>query len=503
MRSKKALLNIIFSLLLQIVSIISAFIVPRLLIGTFGSAVNGLAVSISQFLGYLTLLQSGVGGVVKASLYKPLVNNDIHLISGIIKATENFFRKIAYITIIYVIVLMIAFPIFINNNFNFCYTGLLVLIIGLGTFAQYYFGITYRILLEADQKSYVYSLIQMISTVINIILVVVLIRIGAGIHGVKLGSSLVYFLTPVLLNMYVKKRYQIIKDIEPNLDSISQRWDGVGHTLAYFVHTKADVALLTFFSNLSLVSVYSVYSLVTNGLNMFVSSISKAVQAAFGNMYAREEHEALMRNFKAFEFVIHVVTIILFTSAAVLIIPFISIYTKGITDIDYIRPIFSFILILGEAVYCLRQPYHNIIIAAGHYRQTKKGAYLEAMINLVISLILIQFIDIIGVAIGTLLAMLYRTTDYIIYLRKNILFINLKSVAKRISVSAVNVTMILALTNKIMWIPMNSFLSWVGYSLIVTSTAAVITIIINIFFFKNEYKTILGIIKRLLKRKRI
>ena len=69
MRKKKAIINIIFSLLLQLVTVISGFIVPRLFIGKFGSEVNGLVNSIGSFVGYITLLQSGVGSVVKASLY--------------------------------------------------------------------------------------------------------------------------------------------------------------------------------------------------------------------------------------------------------------------------------------------------------------------------------------------------------------------------------------------------------------------------------------------------
>ena len=58
MRKRKAIINIIFSLLLQLVTVVSGFIVPRLFIGTFGSEVNGLVNSIASFVGYITLLQS-------------------------------------------------------------------------------------------------------------------------------------------------------------------------------------------------------------------------------------------------------------------------------------------------------------------------------------------------------------------------------------------------------------------------------------------------------------
>ena len=76
MRSKNAIRNIATSLLLQIIAIVYGFIVPKIIIDCFGSNVNGLVVSITQFLSYISLLESGFGPVVKAVLYKPIANKD-------------------------------------------------------------------------------------------------------------------------------------------------------------------------------------------------------------------------------------------------------------------------------------------------------------------------------------------------------------------------------------------------------------------------------------------
>ena len=90
MRSKKAIINILTSLLLQIVVLVCGFIVPKLIITNFGSNVNGLVASITQFLAYITLLESGFGPVVKAALYKPIANRDKKQIENILKASEKF-----------------------------------------------------------------------------------------------------------------------------------------------------------------------------------------------------------------------------------------------------------------------------------------------------------------------------------------------------------------------------------------------------------------------------
>ena len=73
---KITLLSVISSIILQISSIISGFIIPRIIISYFGSETNGLISSINQFLSYISLIEGGVTSVITASLYKPLVKKD-------------------------------------------------------------------------------------------------------------------------------------------------------------------------------------------------------------------------------------------------------------------------------------------------------------------------------------------------------------------------------------------------------------------------------------------
>ena len=96
MRTKKLILNSFVSLLLQMVTVICGFILPRLMLQAFGSEVNGAVSSITQFLGYITLLEAGVGGVARAALYKPLASGDMDKVNGIINSTKRFFRSLSF-----------------------------------------------------------------------------------------------------------------------------------------------------------------------------------------------------------------------------------------------------------------------------------------------------------------------------------------------------------------------------------------------------------------------
>src|SRR5699024_5583613 len=93
---------------------ISGIILPRLILVQYGSEVNGLVSSIAQFLSVITFLDLGVGSVVQSALYRPLAKNDTQQISEVLKSARNYFRKIAYVLIFYVILLVIFYPKIVN-----------------------------------------------------------------------------------------------------------------------------------------------------------------------------------------------------------------------------------------------------------------------------------------------------------------------------------------------------------------------------------------------------
>ena len=91
MRKKKLLKNTIASITFEVTTLICGFILPRLILRYYGSQVNGLVNSITQFLQIIALFDMGVGAVVQSTLYKPLAENDNGLISKIVKSAKRFF----------------------------------------------------------------------------------------------------------------------------------------------------------------------------------------------------------------------------------------------------------------------------------------------------------------------------------------------------------------------------------------------------------------------------
>ncbi len=486
-RGKRAVYNSVASIASQIITMVCGFILPRLILSYFGSSYNGITASVTQFLSISSLLFAGIGGATKASFYKSLAKNDTKQISATVKATEIFMRKIAMIFVAIVIAFSVGYPYLVQNEFDWLFSSSLVLIISISTFVQYYFGITYQLLFQADQRQYVYTLLGGATIVLNTIIAVVLMKLGIGIHGVKLGSTAAYCITPLVLNVMGKKQYHIDKNVEPDFSSISQRWDAFFHQVAWFIHTNTDIAILTICTNTKEISVYSIYYLIAEGIKNVMRSLIVGVEAAFGNIMANHEEETLKEDVMHYETMLHVFSSIIFVAAYVLITPFVQVYTMGVTDVNYIRYTFGHLAIIGEMLYILRSPYEALINAAGHFKQTKKYAFIEVFINLTISIALAKKYGIIGVVIGTVVAISIRNICYGMYVSRNLIHRNCWVLLKRFLVTGLSMVLIIICSQCIHEPEKISYINWVIYAIEITITAIIITTVVNYLFFKRAF----------------
>jgi len=498
MRIKKLFSNVALGFILQIVSIISGFVVPIAYINNYGSNINGLIITITQFLSYISLLEGGVGGVIRAGLFMPLATGDNDKVSRILKASNSFFYKLGYILLIYIVFLCIFLPFFIKSNVESSSIIILIITIGLSTLAQYFFGISNQILLQADQKQYITNFVLIISIVINTLTIYFLSRFQINIEIVILFSSLIFFVRPIILKIYVQKNYDISKKNQNSEMDLKNKWDGIGHHLAYTLQSSSPVVILVIFTNLTEVSVYSVYLLVVNGIKKMITTFSIGVESTFGNMIAKNEMKNMNEKFNLFEFFIYNIVAIAFSTALVLIMPFVKLYIDSSDSEIYIRPIFAYILIISEAIFCIRIPYSSLTFAAGHYRETRNGAIVEAIVNVVISSILVFLYGLIGIAIGYFIAVTIRTIQYIVYSKKNILKTNFKASLKQFFIYGICLAIIVLINNLLFEFNPNNFIEWSFQAFISVVLSIIVLIINNIIFFKEIQKKFASILFNLI-----
>ena len=492
-RKKRLALNTSTSLFYQVVTIICGFILPRLILKSFGSEVNGLVNSITQFLAIISFLELGVGAVIQSSLYKPLAEKDDEQISRVIVSGQKFFSKLAKILTVYVIILMVCYPFIANQKFGFVYTATMIGVISISSFAQYYFGIINSLLLTADQKGYVSYISQTVTLIMNTVACFILIKLGAGIHLVKLVTSLIYALRPLILAIYVKRHYNLNWNIKYTEEPIKQKWNGVAQHVSAVVLDGTDNIVLTIFSDLKDVSIYSVYSIVTSGVKQLLLSMTNGIQALMGEMWAKQELDELKDFFGWIEWILHTGTILIFGITSALIIPFIEVYTKGISDVNYVQPLFAMLIVVANAGHCLRLPYNIMILAGGHYKQTQNNYLIAATLNIIISVVAVRALGLVGVALGTVIAMFYQTVWMAWYDSKNLIKWPFKNFLKQIFVDGLIVVLLhlfIHLSFLKTWFETKSvtYFSWIVIAVKISILVIFISAIINIVFYRTHIR---------------
>lgn len=497
-RARALKLNMLSGWALEFVTFVTGLILPRLILTAFGSSCNGMVGAISQFLGFSAVLRAGVGGVTRAALFKPLAERDEESISAIMVATQKYMQKIGLIIAAYIVVLGGAYCFVMKGEFDWWYKFAMLLIIGTGTFVDNFFGIKYKILLQADQKYYVQTLSAVISAIAVAIVSVLLIVLNFPLLIVKLGATCAALLNPIFLSIYVKKHYRLNTHAQADNSAIKQRWDAFVQQLAIIINQNVDLVLLTFFVPLKEISVYTIHYMVSGNIEKVVHSMVSGLNATFGSLLANKEDAHLKKTFRIVEWGLFSACVIVFSTTAVMLTPFVKIYTQSVTDVNYIRPLFAFAMVLVAMMNCMRLPYQSLVEAAGHFKQTRNGSILEVVLNVVVSLIMLYFFGIIGVIIGTFVAALIRTTQFAVHAMKHILKLSPIELIKSYGLAMTTFLAIVGLF-RIFPIPMGfSIISWVLYATLVFVVATIVTGLIGVIFRREQ---ILGLKPYILKKR--
>lgn len=488
---QKSKLNILTTLMKQVFATLCGIILPRVLIGAFGSVVYGATTSIAQFLSYISLLEGGIGRVARGALYGPLAQGDKAQVSRIHQAIRQFFLKIAAVFLLYTLVIAFFYHDIAHVTvFERPFTFGLVVAISLSTMANYLGGIADLTLMNADQKQYLTNIVMTITNVLNMALVVVLVWLDANILVVKLASALIFVTRRVFYTTYVRRHYRLPR-VDANGYELEQKWTGMGQHIAFFLHTNTDIILLTLFADLKLVAVYSVYYLVVRSIWDISSSFAGGMEAAFGELIAKKQMSALHQSCGKYSTLLTLVAIVLFGCTGVLIIPFVRLYMAGVTDANYIQPLFALLLLLAEAMNCLVLPYTTLPISANQLKATRWGSYGEAILNIGLSLILIHWDPLVGVAIGTLSATIFKALYYMIYTARRILNCSLWTVLGRF-IGAVAVVLAISCAGMaILWnVTMANFFVWAFWAVGVFAVVVVIALLYGLIAWPRELKAL-------------
>ena len=163
----------------------------------------------------------------------------------------------------------------------------------------------------------------------------------------------------------------------------------------------------------------------------------------------------------------------------VLIIPFVTLYTRGVTDVEYINPSLPFLFCLVQILSWSRYIAGNLSGIAGYAKQTSVVSMVEAIINVICSIILVQKYGITGVLLATVLALPLKVIYLLILSDKVILK---RSMRKSLIIMMANLTMFavtVVIRNAI--VPeITSYLQFIFYGIVYSLIFAILGILVNV-----------------------
>lgn len=480
---KKVFRNISTNLFLQITLTVSGLLVPRYILTCYGSEMNGLVSSISQFITYAALIEMGIGDATIIALYRPIAENNIADIGNILSSSKKMYVKsgLIYLSIIWLIALL--YPLLLAHKFGYTFTFMMVLCIGAVNAVDYFILGKYKVLLIAGQKYYILNAARTLATIALTAGSILLLHGNVSILWIKVLAILTHLGEALFIHIYIKTKYSYLNYHSKTTPKIGQRWNALVCQICATIVYNTDLVVLTLCllgHDLSEISVYTVYSMVFSLLTNLSGILVTGINASFGNLFAKNEYERLYRFFELYELLYFMVLFIVCTTFAALIVPFVSCYTRGVDDANYIRYGVGLLFAANGLSAQIKEVSGMICNAAGKIKEIQKYAIEEAVVNIAISLLLVWDFEIIGVLVGTLASHIVMSVQMILYASRKLVCGTGRRTFQRIfrNLTAMSVLVFLEMhfiKNTQQWF------MWISQAIAITIINAFFIIVINYF----------------------
>ena len=479
---------------------IFGIITSRIVLLVYGSEINGLISSINQFIGYISLVELGLTSSAVYALYKPLAVGDVNLVNDVLSATRIYYRRTGYVFLSLIGILSLSYPFFTSSASTTAFeTGYLVLALGATGVINFFISAKFRILLIADQKQYVLAIISIFSLILNTLFVYVFgYLLQYPITILRTICILTSLIPAIIIIVYTKHIYKDLKfqNTKVNTNIIRNRYVVFINEIAGNLHFGSPMVILTFVVNLLEVSVYSVYNVVCNGVGNLLNCIVVPISSSFGSLLAKKDYGTFKKVYTEFEGPFYVLSSAVFALAYSVVLPFVLLYTEGVTDVSYDRPFLLLLMIVNMFVCNLYNPQAILVRATGVFKEVQPQTLIQAALTILLGIPLTIYWGIIGVVIASICANLYRSIAMVVFFNNRIPGVQLRTTIVNIIESIftfILIVFIIRAVDGVLVVEYNSIISWLLYSIRTAIISFLVAMIVLIIFQRN---TVISLFKR-------
>ena len=406
MRIKKSFINATIGMLTFILAFIPIFIVRKVFVETLGIQLLGLISLYSNIIGYLTIIEMGIGIAIICSLYKPFAENNKVKVVGYLKYYEKFYKYTALIIFVLGLILVPFLHIFIKGSISITLVRVGFILVIINTVITYIFGYK-QCMLNVAQEGYKISIGLTTAKIIIAILQIVALNLYHNFYYYLIIQVVINLIFYALINYYIDRRYPWIKVIKGKIEKdekkeLMKTVKGIFfHKIGSILVVGTDNIVISAFVGLAQVASYNNYIIIINAFSGVIGVAMDGITSSIGNLLIDKNEEHIYLTHKRLFFVNFWVASCIAISLFNTITPFIKIwmgkeYELGILTVS--------IIIINAYFDMLRAQVEKFKSASGEFYKDRFAPLVEGGINLIISIILVQYMGVAGVMIGTLIS---------------------------------------------------------------------------------------------------
>lgn len=406
-RIKNASRNIVFGVILKVYQIIVPFLMRTVMIYLMGVQYLGLNSLFTSVLQVLNLAELGVGSAMVYSMYKPITEDDNATICALMKLYKNYYRVIGLVIAVVGCVLTPFIPYLIKSNVPESINIYILYLLNLGATVLSYWLFAYKnSILSAHQRTDVVSKITLVTITIQYGLQLFVLWAFHNYYLYVVVMLAVQILTNIVTAVCADRLYPQFKPKgrvdEIQVKRINQRIrDLFTSKIGAIIYDSADTIVISSFLGLTVLAVYQNYFYILNAITGLIAVIFSACTAGIGNSIVIESKEKNYQDLNKFTFIITWISG--FCSVCLLCIyqPFMEMWVGK----ELMLPLSA---VGCFVIYFFVRQFNGLFNlykdASGMWHEDRFRPLVAALINLVLNLILVQFIGIYGILLSTVLA---------------------------------------------------------------------------------------------------
>lgn len=405
-RGKKSLLNAITAIAYSGINGLMGLIVTRLVLKTYGSDFNGLNSTASQLVSMLLILEGGFSIATNVALFTPYLKKEYNEVNAILAATKYRFQKVGLLFGGCGIVISIAYTLLVKSNLNkeIIFT---VLIMALAPSAfNLFYAMKYRVVLQAEQKEYIISFINIITISCGYITNIIFTQMRTPMWTIRFGTMLWAFINYIVLSECVKRTYHFIDfTVPPDFNKIAGTKDVFVQKITGVIYNTMPIVFLSIssFGGTVMASVYAVYNNIFVLLKSIMHAVTDAPRLSLGQMMAEKEKDEVWKVFAQYQLIVVLMLFCCLTTTAVLILPFVNLYAGDIKDVNYYNPYISLLLTCITMFELIHIPSGHLINMSGNFKVSKNFQVISCIVLVVSMIVGGNLLGIYGMLLAVLL----------------------------------------------------------------------------------------------------